>query len=167
MADDATPEYNEIPEADRKKAKAFFDRGNTVAATGNYDYAIEMYLSGLAIDPDAVDPAAPAGTAAAGMDSSGTKLIGSDTGVDADVAEQGRARGRFGRTARRNDAAAFDQNPSWWVPVMLGLMVLGLIWLVVYYLSNFAWPIKSIGAWNMGIGFALIMIGFAMTTRWK
>ena len=119
-----------------------------------------------AIDPDAVDPAAPAGTAAAGMDSSGTKLIESDTDTDTDTdaAEQGRARGRFGK---RNDAAAFDQNPSWWVPVMLGLMGLGLIWLVVYYLSNFAWPIKSIGAWNMGIGFALIMIGFAMTTRWK
>ena len=54
MADE-TPAYNEIPEADRKKAKVFFDRGNTVAATGNYEYAIEMYLSGLAIDPDAVD----------------------------------------------------------------------------------------------------------------
>jgi tetratricopeptide (TPR) repeat protein len=52
---DETPEYRDIPEADRKKAKAFFDRGNTVAATGNYEYAIEMYLSGLAIDPDAVD----------------------------------------------------------------------------------------------------------------
>ena len=54
MADE-TPEYHDIPEADRKKAKAFFDRGNTVAATGNYEYAIEMYLSGLAIDPDAVE----------------------------------------------------------------------------------------------------------------
>ncbi len=54
MADE-TPEYRDIPEADRKKAKAFFDRGDTVARTGNYDYAIEMYLSGLNIDPDAVD----------------------------------------------------------------------------------------------------------------
>ena len=54
MADD-TPEYNAIPEADQKKAKAFFDRGNTVAGTGNYEYAIEMYLNGLAVDPDAVE----------------------------------------------------------------------------------------------------------------
>ncbi len=54
MADE-TPAYRDIPEADRKKAKAFFDRGDTVARTGNYEYAIEMYLSGLAIDPDAVD----------------------------------------------------------------------------------------------------------------
>ncbi len=54
MADE-TPEYHEIPEADRKKAKAFFDRGDTVARTGNYEYAIEMYLQGLNIDPDAVE----------------------------------------------------------------------------------------------------------------
>lgn len=44
--------YHDIPEADRKKARVFFDRGATVAQTGNYDYAIEMYLQGLAIDPD-------------------------------------------------------------------------------------------------------------------
>ena len=54
MADE-TPEYQPIPEADRKKAKAFFDRGSTVAGTGNYEYAIEMYLNGLGVDPDAVD----------------------------------------------------------------------------------------------------------------
>ena len=47
--------YRDVPEEDRKKAKVFFDRGRTVADTGNYDYAIEMYLQGLAVDPDAVD----------------------------------------------------------------------------------------------------------------
>lgn len=47
--------YQAVPEEDRKKAKVFFDRGVTVAGTGNYDYAIEMYLQGLAIDPDARD----------------------------------------------------------------------------------------------------------------
>jgi tetratricopeptide (TPR) repeat protein len=52
----ATPEgYHPIPPEDRKKAKAFFDRGTTVAGTGNYEYAIEMYLQGLAIDPDAIE----------------------------------------------------------------------------------------------------------------
>ena len=44
--------YKEIPEEDRKKADVFFAQGAKVAGTGNYDYAIEMYLQGLAIDPD-------------------------------------------------------------------------------------------------------------------
>jgi tetratricopeptide (TPR) repeat protein len=47
--------YRDIPEEDRKKAAAFFERGAAVAGTGNYDYAIEMYLNGLAIDPEAVE----------------------------------------------------------------------------------------------------------------
>ena len=45
--------YHDISEEDTKKAKVFFDRGDKVAGTGNFDYAIEMYLQGLAIDPDA------------------------------------------------------------------------------------------------------------------
>ena len=51
-----TPEgYRPIPPEDRKKAKAFFDRGTTVAGTGNYEYAIEMYLQGLSLDPEAIE----------------------------------------------------------------------------------------------------------------
>lgn len=60
------------------------------------------------------------------------------------------------------------KNPGWWVPTMLGFMVLGLVWLVVYYLSGGSqYPVPSLKQWNMGVGFALIMIGFVMTTRWK
>ncbi|MGH7215566.1 MAG: hypothetical protein ACREIT_12440, partial [Tepidisphaeraceae bacterium] len=55
MADDTPLGYREIPEEDRRKAQVFFERAQTVAGTGNFDYAIEMYVSGLAIDPDAVD----------------------------------------------------------------------------------------------------------------
>lgn len=47
--------YKGIPEEDQKKAKAFFDRAKSVADAGQYDYAIEMYLQGLNIDPENVD----------------------------------------------------------------------------------------------------------------
>lgn len=47
--------YRDIPLEDRKKAKAFFDRGATVAGTGNYDYAIEMFIQGLNLDPESVE----------------------------------------------------------------------------------------------------------------
>ncbi len=53
---DSRPDGYETSDLDRKKAKAFFDRGNTVAGTGNYDYAIEMYLStGCPSTPTASD----------------------------------------------------------------------------------------------------------------
>jgi len=47
--------YRDVPPEDREKAQVFFERGRTVAGTGNYEYAIEMFLQGLALDPDAVD----------------------------------------------------------------------------------------------------------------
>lgn len=58
-------------------------------------------------------------------------------------------------------------NPAWFLPVMLGLMGLGLLWVVVYYLSQAQYPIPNVGNWNLAIGFAFIIAGFGMTTQWK
>jgi tetratricopeptide (TPR) repeat protein len=54
-SDDLFRSYRAIPEEDRKRAKVFFDRGKTVAGTGNYEYAIEMYLQGLSVDPENIE----------------------------------------------------------------------------------------------------------------
>ena len=46
-----------MPEEDSQaaaKAKAFFDKAANVAETGNFDYAIDMYLQGLSYAPDAL-----------------------------------------------------------------------------------------------------------------
>src|SRR5260221_12604447 len=47
--------YSDVPEEDRRKAAVFFQQGATVAGTGNYDYAIEMYVQGLTLDPEEID----------------------------------------------------------------------------------------------------------------
>ncbi|MBI1368863.1 MAG: hypothetical protein GC162_09450 [Planctomycetes bacterium] len=39
---------------DPRRAQPWFDRGKTVADTGNYDYAIECYISGLKFDPESI-----------------------------------------------------------------------------------------------------------------
>lgn len=58
-------------------------------------------------------------------------------------------------------------NPVWFVPVMLGLMVLGLIWVVTFYVTGQEYPVPQLGRWNIAAGFGLMMAGFAMTTRWR
>ena len=58
-------------------------------------------------------------------------------------------------------------NPSWFVPVLVGLMLLGLLWVGTFYITQQEYPIPSLGQWNLAIGFGLAMAGFAMTTRWK
>lgn len=58
-------------------------------------------------------------------------------------------------------------NPVWFKPVMFGFMLVGLAWIIVFYLTNSAWPIPQFGAGNIAVGFGLIVIGFLMTTRWR
>jgi hypothetical protein len=67
--------------------------------------------------------------------------------------------------------AAKTGNPAWLVPVMLTLMILGLAWIVVYYLTSSrpggGLPIPPLHQWNLAIGFVLIIAGFGLTTQWK
>ena len=58
-------------------------------------------------------------------------------------------------------------NAGWFVPVMVTLMVVGLLWIVVFYITNQQYPVPSLRNWNLGVGFGLMMAGFLMTTRWK
>jgi tetratricopeptide (TPR) repeat protein len=52
-AADTGPEVD--PYREPAKAKRFFDRADQVAETGNWDYAIEMYLEGIRRDVDNVE----------------------------------------------------------------------------------------------------------------
>lgn len=58
-------------------------------------------------------------------------------------------------------------NPVWFKPVMFGFMLIGLVWIIVFYLSQTSWPIPGLGVGNIAIGFGFLIIGFFMTTRWR
>ena len=58
-------------------------------------------------------------------------------------------------------------SPRWLAPLMVACFVIGLLWVVVYYVTQTDYPIGSIGLGNMAIGFGLIIVGFALSTRWK
>jgi hypothetical protein len=55
-----------------------------------------------------------------------------------------------------------------YLTVMFGFMVLGLIYLIVYYLAgeDIAF-IDNLGAWNLLIGFGFWIIGLIMTMKWR
>lgn len=71
------------------------------------------------------------------------------------------------REARRRADVAKADNPTWWAPVFVTLLVVGLLWIVVYYVSEGLWPIYAFRYWNLGIGFTLLIGGFLMTMRWR
>lgn len=66
----------------------------------------------------------------------------------------------------RNLAKPKSDNPKWLVPTFTSLMVLGVIWIVVYYVSRAEYPL-DIGNWNMVIGFGSIMAGMLLLSRWR
>ncbi len=58
-------------------------------------------------------------------------------------------------------------SPSWWAPTFVTLLVAGLVWLLVYYISGAQYPIPGINWWNLVIGLGILMVGFLMTMRWR
>ncbi|MDO5663214.1 MAG: cell division protein CrgA [Brachybacterium sp.] len=91
------------------------------------------------VDPEQVDPARPKRSAR-------------------DEAEQS--------TRRRTPSAASTQNPPWLAPTAVTLLILGLVYLVAYYLSGATLPLP-IGDWNLLVGFALMILGGTLLMRWK
>jgi hypothetical protein len=79
-----------------------------------------------------------------------------------------RSRRRFAFTPpkERSDAVRIG-SPRWLVPLMVACFVVGLLWVVAYYVTQTEYPIGGIGLWNMAIGFGLIIVGFILSTRWK
>jgi hypothetical protein len=58
-------------------------------------------------------------------------------------------------------------NPVWFKPVMFGFMLLGLIWIILFYVSQQQLPVPTLGNWNILVGFGIMFVGFLMTTRWR
>ena len=52
---DLPPGYHDVPDEDRKKAQAFFEKGKKVADAGQWDFAISMFLDGFKTDPENTD----------------------------------------------------------------------------------------------------------------
>ncbi|AWB83104.1 cell division protein CrgA [Corynebacterium liangguodongii] len=83
-----------------------------------------------------------------------------------------------------NDAAALPKTPSgstrtpvkintggtpmWYKVIMFGLLILGLAWLIVFYVAGDQISLlKELGPWNYLIGFSAMIVGLLMTMGWR
>jgi hypothetical protein len=80
-----------------------------------------------------------------------------------------RSRRKFDFTPPSTAARRGAGLPQRWIaPVMVTLLVLGLVWIVVYYIAGPSVPLmNSLGGWNLVIGMGLITVGFITATRWR
>lgn len=76
------------------------------------------------------------------------------------------------RAAQVSSARALAPSPSWYPIVMAAVLLLGLAYMVLYYLTSSGTsphiPIMaSIGAWNFAVGFGVMLLGLVMAVRWR
>ena len=77
------------------------------------------------------------------------------------------ARSTSTKPARQTEAREQAPNPVWFKPIMFGFMIIGLAWIIVFYVSGSNLPIPNLTNWNILIGFGIMFVGFLMTTRWR
>ncbi|MBA3489055.1 MAG: cell division protein CrgA [Longispora sp.] len=62
---------------------------------------------------------------------------------------------------------AYRPSPTW-VPILaVGLIVFGIGWLVVFYLTAGEWPVEALRYWNLAIGFGALVASLLVFSRWK
>ena len=78
-------------------------------------------------------------------------------------------------TALRSAAApprALAPSPPWYPIVMAAVLLLGLAYMVVYYLTSSGTdphiPVMAdLHAWNFAVGFGVMVLGLVMAVRWR
>lgn len=59
-------------------------------------------------------------------------------------------------------------SPVWLAPLMLVLFAIGVVWLVVFYVTGGDMPlVKGLGNGNLAVGFGFIVLGFMLATQWR
>jgi hypothetical protein len=58
-------------------------------------------------------------------------------------------------------------SPPWVGGSMLGFFLIGIVWLVLFYVTGGSLPVKALDNWNLLIGFGFIIAGFGVSTQWR
>ncbi|MHA3704474.1 cell division protein CrgA [Jatrophihabitans sp. YIM 134969] len=59
-------------------------------------------------------------------------------------------------------------SPKWYPITMAVVLLLGLAYIVVYYIAGGDVPyMQDLGGWNLAIGFGVLVLGLLMSVRWR
>ena len=82
--------------------------------------------------------------------------------------KKAQAKNRATMDERRAEKKAAPVDRSWVPKVFVPLFLLGVLWLIVYYIAGKQIPgISNLGDWNILIGMGLMAAGFGVATLWK
>lgn len=78
-----------------------------------------------------------------------------------------RRKDRRGSARTSPEPEAKGPSPRWVVALMCGFLLLGLLWIVLYYIVPTLPLISDLGGWNLIIGMGFITAGFITATQWR
>lgn len=58
-------------------------------------------------------------------------------------------------------------SPRWLAPTMVACLIIGLAWIAMWYVTGGSLPAQAAGSWNLLIGFAFIIGGVGLATKWR
>jgi lipid-A-disaccharide synthase-like uncharacterized protein len=64
-------------------------------------------------------------------------------------------------------AASKKPSPAWLPISAVALIIFGIAWLVVYYLSSQQYPVAAWQYWNLAVGFGSMVASLAILSRWR
>jgi hypothetical protein len=73
----------------------------------------------------------------------------------------------------RSTAASRKPSPVWVPALAVTLIFVGILWLVVYYLTGGFFDVKAfsaladLGYWNMAIGFGALVGALLLLSKWR
>lgn len=71
------------------------------------------------------------------------------------------------RPQERTTVTKKRPSPTWVPITALTLIVVGIGWLVTYYLSGTLYPIGTWGYWNLAVGFGALVGSLIVLSRWR
>ncbi|MFG1927495.1 cell division protein CrgA [Cryptosporangium sp. NPDC048952] len=71
------------------------------------------------------------------------------------------------RPSAATTAKRAKPSPRWVPGVAVGLIVAGIAWLVTYYMTQGEYPIAELSAWNLAIGFSMLVASLGVFTQWR
>lgn len=79
-----------------------------------------------------------------------------------------RVRRRAAYTPPPRQSPRKRHSPPWVGGLMAGFLVLGIAWLATFYVTNDSLVgLRALGNFNLVVGFAFILAGFVLATRWR
>jgi len=63
--------------------------------------------------------------------------------------------------------AAKKPSPMWLPITAVALIIFGITWLVVFYLSAGEYPVLSWRYWNLAVGFGAMVAALGLLSRWR